>query len=147
MFCALNRVIDEEVYSELMNAGDVFETIKLLVHPINLPVPIPVKGPKTAVPMGKYFGRRACWEEVGGHIGGFRCDTLSVDMYAVWILRHSLQVLCFAPGRTCDLHLAGYKQNAVLASFRLACTDWLVANMRRGSESPKRKQRLPGTRN
>lgn len=126
-FIALSKVVDT-IYDDICTGDFLNDCLKLVVTPVNLALPVPVKGPREAATVGRFFAKNAHFFRSGG--GGVSRATLVIDLYSVLVLRLTLPKLAFSAGRIVDFHFVSYKHGASLASLRIATTKLLVSTMK-----------------
>lgn len=127
-FVSLSVVVDT-IFEDVCAGDCLTDRLKLIVQPINLAVPVPLKGPKDAATIGSFFGRRHCHLSRAQR-GDVKLATLAIDLYSVMSLRLALPKLAFTAGRIVDFHVVSYQHRACLASFRIATNRQLLGRLR-----------------
>jgi len=127
-FVSLSVVVDP-VFEEMCAGDCLVDCLKLIVQPVNLAVPVPLKGPKDAATIGRFFGRGHCHLSRSQR-GSVKLATLAIDLYSVMSLRLTLPKLAFTAGRIVDFHFVSYRHRASLASFRIATNKQLLDRLK-----------------
>ena len=124
---SLNEVIDDEAFDRIFNRANreelLKEKLKLILSPINSPLPIPAKKPKDAETVGSYFGMENVDFYIDDSLGGeIRVVSVLINIYSKWIIRKFLPLATSAPGRICDFILLSSDDSVIYAHFRLLAT-------------------------
>lgn len=127
---SLNEVINEAEFDRMMinqYSRDELLTqkMKLIVSPINTPLPIPVKKPRDAETIGAYFGMDNVDLYFDESLSSSKTRVVSVliNIYSKWIIRKFLPIAINSVGRICDFVLLSSDDKVVFADFRLLCTN------------------------
>merc|ERR1712048_1010569 len=111
------RLLDLALSGDALNAR-----IKLLLQPVGLKLPIPVKGPKDAETVGVFYGKGASLSR--GKMGsGPDYVCLQVDLYSKWLIKKVMQSVGFRKGSTIDLLFIDWPGRSVILACRLNVTD------------------------
>jgi hypothetical protein len=127
LLTSLFEVTDRAAFNEWMgdfpSATDILgRKLKLITCPTNLPINLPLKGPKSADTLLNYFGKdavRFSWHQ-NSEIS-YAC--VSVDIFSVWIIRRILPTVALSKGRVCDFILLDYRSKCVVCGLRVLCTN------------------------
>lgn len=132
---SLNEVVDQEVFDTVFNPANrenlLQNKLKLILSPINSPLPIPAKKPRDAETIGSYFGMENVdfyIDEEGG--GTVRVVSILINIYAKWIIRKFMPLMTQSTGRICDFILLSSDDKIVFANFRLLATQVSQALMK-----------------
>jgi hypothetical protein len=127
---SLNEVINEAEFDRILinqySRDELLkERLKLIVSPINTPLPIPVKKPNDAETIGSYFGMDNVDLYFDESLSSSKVRVVSVliNIYSKWIIRKFLPVAISSVGRICDFVLLSSDDKVVFADFRLLCTN------------------------
>ena len=122
---SLSEVIDEPEFDRRFHESSrdelLQEKFKLILSPINTPLPVPVKKPKDAETVGQYFGM----DNVDFYIDqsdGMRVVSILINIYSKWIIRKFLPLATSSLGRICDFILLSSDDRVVYTDFRLLST-------------------------
>jgi len=129
MLTSLHEVVDRELFEQVLKGNFLQDSLKLLVFPVNVALPISPKGAKTADTVGTFFGKKNV-TYTRRRVAGIDCATLAIDVYSVFSLRMLLPALAFKEGRIVDYHLVSYRGNASLTSFRMESTEEFIQLMK-----------------
>ncbi len=109
-----------KVFAELSSRGpeELMKQIKLIIVPRNVPIPLPLRGPASAVSIVDYFGIDAVRVAVaGGRL------FVHVNLHAKWIVKQLLNALSIIRNRSVDLFLVTVEPKCVICSVSLTSTD------------------------
>lgn len=104
------------------------QKLKLITCPSNLPVRLPLKGPKSADTVADYFGQDNV--KFSCHRGDNTFICITVDIFSKWIIRKLLPSVAFTLGRVCDFILLDTSSNVVLCGLRVVCTPLAINVLR-----------------
>ena len=123
---SLNEVIDHRAFDQIFNKANRDELLKkklkLILSPINSPLPIPAKKPNDAETIGSYFGMENVDFQLDETLGSVKVVSILVNIYAKWIIRKFMPLVTGSPGRMCDFILLSSDDKVVYANFRLLAT-------------------------
>lgn len=129
---SLNEVIQEQLFDEMFhdeNRNELLERkMKLILSPVNLPLPIPAKKPRDAETVGSYFGMDNVDLYFDISMGGeVKVASVLVNIYSKWIIRKFLPLVTSNHGRICDFILLSSDDRTIFADFRLLSTEVSLA--------------------
>jgi hypothetical protein len=110
-----SREINQQTLSDLANE------FKLITSPVNFPISLPLQGPKSAETLSEYFGEEETIIDID--LMNNNVSLISVNIYAKWIIRHTLPTLAFSLGRVCDFFIVNYTKTTIICSLRIICTN------------------------
>lgn len=123
---SLNEVIQEDTFDRVFkeeNRTDLLQKkLKLILSPINLPLPLPAKKPRDAETVGSYFGMDNVDLYIDGSMGEVKVASILINIYSKWIIRKFLPLVTASHGRICDFILLSSDDQTVFADFRLLST-------------------------
>jgi hypothetical protein len=123
---SLNEVVDGAAFDQIFNRENrdelLHKKLKLILSPINSPLPIPAKKPRDAETVGSYFGMDNVDFYIDESIGQTKVVSILINIYSKWIIRKFLPIATSAPGRICDFILLSSDDKTVYAHFRLLAT-------------------------
>jgi hypothetical protein len=132
---SLNEVMDPDTFDRLLTSQSrddlLKKKLKLILSPVNSPLPIPAKKPKDAETIGSYFGMENVDFYVDESLGNVKVVSILVNIYAKWIIRKFMPLLTASRGRMCDFVLLSSDDRVIFADFRLLATQVsqaLIAN-------------------
>ena len=129
---ALYEVTDQPRFDEWLGTqptSDILhQKLKLITCPANLPVRLPLKGPKSAETIADYFGDANVRFSCHRSNNTFVC--ISVDIFSKWIIRKLLPSVAFTLGRICDFILLDTTSNVVVCGLRVVCTPLAINVLR-----------------
>lgn len=124
---SLNEVVDGAAFDQIFNRDNrdelLHKKLKLILSPINSPLPIPAKKPRDAETIGSYFGMDNVDFYIDESIGQTKVVSILINIYSKWIIRKFLPIATSAPGRICDFILLSSDDKTVYAHFRLLATE------------------------
>merc|ERR1712072_1368235 len=94
----------------------------MILSPIGLKLPIPVKGPKEADSIGVFYGKsaniaRAKTAKGVDHV------SLRVDLYSKWLVKKAMQTVGFRKDSVIDILLLDWPGRTVIMACRLNVTE------------------------
>lgn len=124
---SLNEVIDGNTFDAMFAPERrdelLHKKLKLILSPINSPLPIPAKKPNDAETIGAYFGMDNVDLYVDESIGDVKVASVLVNIYSKWVIRKFLPLVTSSRGRICDFILLSSDDKTVYADFRLLATE------------------------
>jgi hypothetical protein len=125
MVC-LSEVIQEQLFDEVFqddNRNDLLQKkLKLILSPVNLPLPLPAKKPRDAETVGSYFGMDNVDLYIDASVAELKVASILVNIYSKWIVRKFLPLVTSNHGRICDFILLSSDDKTIYADFRLLST-------------------------
>lgn len=123
---SLNEVIDNAAFDRIFYTANreelLRQKLKLILSPINAPLPVPAKKPNDAETVGSYFGMENVDFQVDESLGSVKVVSILVNIYAKWIIRKLMPLVTGSPGRMCDFILLSSDDKTIYANFRLLAT-------------------------
>ena len=123
---SLNEVSNEEMFDSIFKQENREELLrrklKLILSPINSPLPIPAKKPRDAETIGSYFGMENVDFYIDESVGSVRIVSILINIYSKWIIRKFMPWITQSKGRMCDFILLSSDDRIVFANFRLLAT-------------------------
>jgi len=119
----LVSALPKSVAAELGCRRNLAKDLKLIVKPVQVPVPFPAKGPADADTIASFFGSRATHQSVSQTSGGAEVACVQIDLYSNWLLRMALKQVGFRLGNVLELSLVDWPRRQVVSAVRLAVTE------------------------
>ena len=124
---SLNEVMDGAKFDEIFSLDRrdelLHKKLKLILSPINSPLPIPAKKPHEAETIGAYFGMDNVDLYLDESLGEVKVASVLVNIYSKWVIRKFLPLVTASRGRICDFILLSSDDKIVFADFRLLATE------------------------
>lgn len=119
---SVSEVVDMQKLEQCIAGNGLSKRIKLLIKPVECALPFPAKSPKAADTVGDFFGAGASLTR-DRTAEGTEIVVVQVDLFYLRMLRFALNNVGLRKGNVVDLVLIDWQGKAVLASFRLCCTE------------------------
>jgi len=119
---AVSEVLDVQKLQACLAGDCLGKRLKLIMNPVNLKIPMPVKRPADVRPLGVTFGcKNVSLTQQETHTGA-RHTCLQIDLFSKFIIRCGIQQLGIPAGSQIDMFVVDWQEQAVLAAFRLKAT-------------------------
>mmetsp|Transcript_1351 Transcript_1351/g.3628 ORF Transcript_1351/g.3628 Transcript_1351/m.3628 type:complete len:418 (+) Transcript_1351:61-1314(+) len=119
---AVSEVLETSRLRACLTDDCLGKRLKLIMNPVNLKIPMPVKRPADVRPLGVTFGCKNVSLTQQKTIEGARHTCLQIDLFSKFIIRCGIQQLGIPAGSQIDMFIVDWPQQAVLAAFRLKAT-------------------------
>eukprot|EP00930_Biecheleria_cincta_P041236 TRINITY_DN2823_c0_g1_i4.p1 TRINITY_DN2823_c0_g1~~TRINITY_DN2823_c0_g1_i4.p1 ORF type:complete len:370 (+),score=92.45 TRINITY_DN2823_c0_g1_i4:204-1313(+) len=119
----LISAVPKNVAVELGCRRNLAKDLKLILNPVQVPVPFPAKGPADADTIASFFGGKATHQSVSQTSGGAKVACVQIDLYSNWMLRMALKQIGFRLGNVLELILVDWPGRQVISALRLAVTE------------------------
>jgi len=119
----LVSAVPKSVAAELGCRRSLAKDLKLILKPVQVPVPFPAKGPADADTIASFFGGKATHQSVSQTSGGAEVACVQIDLYSNWMLRMALKQVGFRLGNVLELILVDWPGRQVVSAVRLAVTE------------------------
>jgi len=119
---AVSEVLDVSAFNACLSGDCLSKSLKLIMNPVNLRVPIPMKRPADVRPLGVTFGGKNVSLTQQQTKDGVKHACLQVDLFSKFVIRCGIQQVGIPAGSQIDILVVDWPRQVVLAAFRLMAT-------------------------
>lgn len=107
--------------ADYANRDVLTSSIKLMLSPVKVSIPMPRKSPKDLDFAGPFFGT-GCSTQVTDLGDGVNVACLRFDLYSKWVVKIGLQTAGFRNGNILDIVIIDWQHQAIVSAIQLNCT-------------------------
>lgn len=128
---SVSEVVDQQRLDTMISdhrlgvANPLGQRLKMLLQPVQVRLPFPVKGARDAEPLESFFGKNHCSISSTQTPCGAKVTVLQCDLGSKWLIKKAISTVGFQPGNVIELFLVDWVEScpAAFAGVRLVVTD------------------------